>query len=318
MIVEHLINSMLFVEKIDSSDYLVKNKSKLKYIGKLPSAFNDVVLNFKPDGTVSAVHKKDKKTEAELNQFVSMLKQEISPLVSYISQKIFNGEKIYSQELVVHQKENVLALCDLSSQSAVLEIKTVENLDINKFKEQLYYEANGRSCYVLQMDWIQLPKKIGFIVSKVDLVVGDTPRKQATLNRLSEFIHELNNEEIEVVEYINKSSMVKLKCKTCSYEWQCSYNMAIKKPFCQNCYPSIKKEQFSKQELTESEKQEIRTQKYRQKVIDKSNGKIEIIEYIGSKDNVTAKCLECGYEWDVRADHLLSRPYCPSCRRRCN
>jgi len=235
MVIEHLINSMLYVEKVDSSDFLIKNKSKLKYIGKMPSIFDEILLDFRPDGTVRAVHEKDKKAEEELNQFVESLKKELYPLVNYIAQDVFLGEKVFSQELVVHQNENILALCDLSSKNTVLEIKTYSNLDINKFKEQLYYQSNGRSCFVLQIDWAQLPKKIEFVVSKVDFVICEAPPS--------------------------------------------SY-----------------------------------AERYRQKVSKLSDGVIEIRDYISSKEKVTAKCSQCQNEWVIRADRLLSKPFCPYCR----
>ena len=52
MVIEHLINQMLDAEKVDSSAFLIQNKSKLKYLGKLPSAFEEVPMYFNPDGTV--------------------------------------------------------------------------------------------------------------------------------------------------------------------------------------------------------------------------------------------------------------------------
>ena len=53
MTIEHLINTMLNVEKIDSSAFLIQNKSKLKYIGKLPSPYDDIYMSFNVDGTVT-------------------------------------------------------------------------------------------------------------------------------------------------------------------------------------------------------------------------------------------------------------------------
>ncbi|MEG9298050.1 excinuclease ABC subunit C [Mangrovibacillus sp. Mu-81] len=56
-----------------------------------------------------------------------------------------------------------------------------------------------------------------------------------------------------------------------------------------------------------------RAETFRGKVIAKSNNKIDIVEYISSKEKVTAKCQDCGHKWKKRSDHLLARLYCPRC-----
>ncbi len=52
----------------------------------------------------------------------------------------------------MHQDKNVLALCDLSSDTAVLEIKTY-GVNFDKMGDQLFYETNGRDCYIMQIEW---------------------------------------------------------------------------------------------------------------------------------------------------------------------
>ena len=68
MTVEHLINTQLHVKKIDSRSFLYANKSKLKYIGVLPSAYDIVPMSFNKDGTITAVRKQDKRMEQEINE----------------------------------------------------------------------------------------------------------------------------------------------------------------------------------------------------------------------------------------------------------
>ncbi|WP_018782178.1 hypothetical protein [Bacillus sp. 95MFCvi2.1] len=58
-----------------------------------------------------------------------------------------------------------------------------------------------------------------------------------------------------------------------------------------------------------------RVEAYKQKVINRSNNTIEALNYVSSKEKVTAKCKSCGHEWEIRSDHLLARPYCPLCRK---
>ena len=76
-------------------------------------------------------------------------------------------------------------------------------------------------------------------------------------------------------------------------------------------YEKIKKERIIK---SEEELFKERLSRYQYKIAIKSNGTIQILNYINAKENVKAKCLICGHEWTRRADHLLERCYCPMCR----
>lgn len=167
VIIENLINTLLHVNEINSQPFLYDNKSKLKYIGVLPSAYDIVPMDFNEDGTVRTIRKQDKKLEKDINNFVQDLKQEMLPMIQFIAEDIFQGQTISSQELVIHPQNKILALCDLSTASAVMEIKTNYIMNIENIKEQLYFEANGRDCYLLQMDWSLIPDSISFIISKV-------------------------------------------------------------------------------------------------------------------------------------------------------
>ena len=42
------------------------------------------------------------------------------------------------------------------------------------------------------------------------------------------------------------------------------------------------------------------------------------LENIGSKEKVDAVCTICGYRWNPRADHLMERCWCPSCKKHLN
>ncbi|MGN0621205.1 MAG: exonuclease domain-containing protein [Porcipelethomonas sp.] len=317
--VEHLINSMLEAEEIDSTQFLIENKRKLKYIGKLPSVYDEIYLDFNLDGTVSAADKKDEILAEELNEFLLVLKKELVYLTDYIRETIFDGEHIFSQELVVHKDKNILALCDLSNSRAVLEIKTYGSLDLERFACQLYYESNGRDCYILQIDWSSVSKKkIGFIVSKVKFEIGETQNYNLHENRINRFKEKLNNEEIDVVSYIDTYSKVTLCCKVCGKEWTKSYNAVIKNSHCPYCYSSTSMKTESnhkKKGLTNEAQQEKRIQSYVDKIKERSSEKVTALQYNGSKEKLTAECLICHHQWSIRADHLLLRPYCPKCRK---
>jgi uncharacterized Zn finger protein len=58
-----------------------------------------------------------------------------------------------------------------------------------------------------------------------------------------------------------------------------------------------------------------RGEAFRLKVLERSNNKIVVLNYVSSKENVTVECTNCGHVWEKRSDHLLARPYCPECRK---
>lgn len=263
MTIEHLINTMLDAERIDSSDFLIQNKSKLKYIGKLPSPFDEICMNFNSDGTVSSVENKDKKLADELNKFILHLKAEFIPLVDYIKKSIFKNRHILSQELVVHQDKNVLALCDLSSDTAVLEIKTYGIVDFDKMGDQLFYESNGRDCYIMQIEWSI--KKMTFVISKIKFEINDSLPTNSLESRIANFKNKITNKQVDVVEYTDSYSKVTLRCQICGNAFSKSYNAMLKRSECPHCNPTATPKTERKPKmltLSSEEKQLNRTQKY--------------------------------------------------------
>ena len=130
---------MLHVQKENNTPFLYANKCKLSYIGKIPSSFESVPMDFNEDGTVTAANRKDKELEVKLNNAVGILRERLDPLIKYIRDDIFGGKTIKSQELVVDRDYNVLALCDLSSDDTVLEIKS-NPIKPEYYKDQLFFE----------------------------------------------------------------------------------------------------------------------------------------------------------------------------------
>lgn len=71
------------------------------------------------------------------------------------------GEKIFSQELAFSHDNKVFALCDLSSKSTVVEIKTIESAFLfesglrlrNRTAQQIWHQARGRTTYLLSTEF---------------------------------------------------------------------------------------------------------------------------------------------------------------------
>lgn len=321
MTIEHLINTMLHVKEIDSMPFLKANKSKLKYIGVLPSAYNIVPMHFNEDGTFTAIRNQDKQMEKEINSFVHAIKKEIQPMIQYIAEDIFHGENISSQELVIHPQNKILALCDLSTADAVMEIKTNYTMNIYNIKEQLYYESNGRECYLLQTDWSLMPDCLKFVISKVTFSIGkikggEIKRSRSLESRWQHFQNKIKNKNIVVTRYVDSNTKVKLKCKLCGHEWETSCSTIVKNPVCLFCNPIVKHIAKDTNKVSEEERKHLRQIRYYIRLSEASNGTLKAHNYTGSKDLVDVECIVCGHKWTTRADHLLSRAYCPVCRKR--
>lgn len=324
MIIEHLINSMLHVEKVDSSEFLLENKAKLKYVGKLPSVIDIVPMVFKEDGTVRSVREQDKKTEENLNKMILFMKESFSPLIEYIKNLLVE-ERILSQELVVNREHNVLALCDLSTSWAIMEIKASSYSDVKVYANQLFFESNGRKCYILQTDWSNMPKRISIYISEISFEIIDA--QEEARRKLYEKKEKIDNDKVELVSYSEITSPVVLKCKECGYEWKISYKSALRNTGCPECkrlerLANRQNNNSRRIGLSEEEKEKnkenyrIKREKtYIQTIYDLSEGNLCVLEYTGAKEKVVVRCQKCNRKWSTRADHLKDRCFCSRCRR---
>ncbi|WP_394542160.1 excinuclease ABC subunit C [Priestia aryabhattai] len=112
--------------------------------------------------------------------------------------------------------------------------------------------------------------------------------------------------------------------KKCIANESLESNEFIEKLF-SNKLPKIKKKRKSdtkkatrvkkKSSLPKIDSKTKRAEAYKQKVLKRSEDTIEILKYVSSRENVIAQCIVCKYKWEIRSDHLLHRPYCPSCRK---
>ena len=116
----------------------------------------------------------------EINETHKILKNDknLKNVVSYITNNIFNKQKLSSQELVVNKKDSILSLCDLSSEKSILEIKTSspillenEKRYFEKFKYQLYYQSNNRKTYLMRIEFAD--DKIAINFWQIIITVGE-------------------------------------------------------------------------------------------------------------------------------------------------
>lgn len=319
MTIEHLINTMLEARDVNDETLLfqAKNRSKLKMIGKLPSMIHNISAIFNKDGTITTVNKDDEERVKKINEVTLAIKKEISPLIEFIKNEIFNNEEILSQELVLNENDNVMAKCDLSSDNKILEIKAFNDNDIDKFKYQLYYEANGRDIYLLQTFWFaNIKKGLKFTIYKINPI--EYKERTSYLEvRKSNYEKKINNKDISVLTYNGYGQKVLLKCSKCNNEWESSYNSILRYNQCPFCNPKENKnrEKIIIPRMTEEEKIRKKFSSYQYKIALKSNSTIQVLEYTGSREPVKVKCLVCGLERTYsRADHFLDRCGCSNCK----
>ena len=164
----------------DNLEFLVRNKSHLKAIFTLKSPFDEIPIIKGGDGTVRTLDPKREESIKQVNAVTKIMMESIAPVIKFIQEKIFHNKEIMSQELVISKDRKILALCDFSNEKSVLEMKTysVINADgsVNSaLARQLYYQSNGRKCYVLS------------IIFKND--------EQYSLENVALYIYEVNFEE---------------------------------------------------------------------------------------------------------------------------
>ena len=157
---ENGINSVLNVEKQDNSQFLAKNRGYLEYIGSLECRLNEIPIALQEDGTICSLDDEYDDYIEEVNKVTKIIIKSLTPVYDFIKTKIFTTDKILSQELSISRDGKVLALCDLSNDENVLEIKTFkvtkEDGEINNsLAKQLYYESKGRKTFVLSIDFDQ-------------------------------------------------------------------------------------------------------------------------------------------------------------------
>ena len=327
MIVEHLIDTMLGVTKADNAEFLAENSAKNELLGYMPSYINFTPMSFNDDGTVTAVREEDKEHERKLNAMIEQARAQLTPLAEFIKDEVFHGAPVTSQELVVNDDLGILALCDLSSEDAVLEIKT-SRCEPERYAEQLHYAAKGRTTYLLGMEWFRDEGEVpsaALVLKKVRTYPGEKPDKRRD-KTVASLAGALDAGGIDLVEYVKSTDPIKVRCRDCGTEWEETYSrIKAGKCACPTCHPNCAVKRRTKraagvpkpqrEKLTPEQALAKRAQRYAEKVSNRSDGSIEVdvSSYIGGKDPVRARCIRCGHTWTPRTDHLLARPYCPKC-----
>lgn len=210
---ENGINAELHVEKQDNFEFLVRNKSHLEYIGSLDYQITEIPVLTQNDGTLKSLdHQNDEYIE-EVNKVTKIITNSLTPVFEFIKQKIFTTGKIMSQELSISPDGKVFALCDLSNQENVLEIKTYSIFEndgaiIDSLARQLYYESNGRKTYALSIDFDrQINYQGDYIVDGVNVRIYKIALEESEPKPI-EGVWTLHTDEIKILEMIQYNPLI--------------------------------------------------------------------------------------------------------------
>ncbi|MBD5131095.1 MAG: hypothetical protein HDT28_00640 [Clostridiales bacterium] len=175
---ENGINAELNVNKQDNSLFLSQNNQQLEYVWSLKSPFREMPVVAQADGTIKSLDRENDEYIAEVNRVTKLVMENLKGVFEYIKNEIFKDEAIMSQELCISDDRKVLALCDLSSPTKVLEIKTKpiwlnDNNNVRTpLARQLFYESKGRDVYLLSVDIKEhINKKGDYVTDSVGVVI---------------------------------------------------------------------------------------------------------------------------------------------------
>lgn len=210
---ENGINSSLNVEKQNNSEFLIKNKSRLEYIGSLDSRITEIPIEALKDGTMKSLDNQFDEYVEEVNAVTKLVINYLTPVFDFIKNRIFSTGKILSQELSISNDNKILALCDLSNEENVLEIKTFniskENESISSnLARQLYYESKGRKTYVLSVDIDSHKNSKGKSITDAVNVRIYQILLQETQPKPVERIRTLYDDEIRILELIQENPAI--------------------------------------------------------------------------------------------------------------
>ena len=147
---------------------------------------------------------------------------------------------------------------------------------------------------------------------------GTHPRLKKREQRKTELQKHLIQGNIDLISFEAKSKPVTIKCKVCGHFWNVSFYIAsTSMPKCPHCFPpAYPKPKAPKEKISLEEQLQARAKAYADLILAKSGGTLKVIEYRGSNKKATIMCMMCDYRWEIRADHLKNRCYCPHCKKR--
>lgn len=195
----------------------------------------------------------------------------------------------------------------------------VESMLRMLLKDERYFEKHN-AAYDAK-DELLIMQMIGYPTDQYPNIQDVSMIKKPAYTRLEK--HELRKNElqkhlsegnIDLISFEATNKPVTIKCKQCEHSWNVSYLSASNKmPKCPKCFPIVKSKP-SKRKMS-SERLHTKAKNYADLISARSDGTLKIIEYRGSNEKVRVMCAVCLHIWEIRADHLKTRCYCPQCKK---
>ncbi len=130
---------------------------KLKMVGILPSERKEIPVMKREDGTLKSLDPQFEDYIRSVNETSNIIRSGITEVIDYIREKVFDNKEIRTQELTLSENNRVLALCDLSSDDAILEIKTFDIFSVIYTRKrenvirQMYYQKGNKKLYAMSI-----------------------------------------------------------------------------------------------------------------------------------------------------------------------
>ena len=188
---ERIIRSALNAKVIEDSSFAKENFKNLQLIGEFTydPMIHEIPVIENSDGTLTAVRPSDKLFVAEMNRTMLAIKDEIKPLIKFITDEVFLCKEINSQETVINDDLRIFGYTDFSNDSTCLEMKFSGSLmddylmtnnrpALNKHKYQFFALAKDRPMYLLIGAYTK------FVVLKLSFFVGEESKRERIINRV--------------------------------------------------------------------------------------------------------------------------------------
>lgn len=195
----------------------------------------------------------------------------------------------------------------------------VESMLRMLLKDEGYFEKHN-AAYDAK-DELLIMQMIGYPTDQYPNIQDVLTTKERAHTRLEK--HELKKNElqehlakgnIDLISFQATNKPITIKCKQCGHSWNVSYLTASNKMLkCPKCFPIVKSK--PSEVKMSSERLHTKAKNYVDLISAKSDGTLKVIEYRGSNKNATVMCVACLHIWEIRADHLKTRCYCPQCKK---
>lgn len=336
--IENAIDAMLKVEEQDNLDFLVQNKKHLEFIGSLDSWIQEIPIITEDDGTIKTVDPRYKDYINDVNHVTKLIMQNLSSTIEFIKNKVFKESKVLSQEMVISEDKKILALCDLSSESSVLEIKTMDIIHNDEYglhltpyiSRQLYFQRRKRDVYAASIvfdthytehGFSEIIDGIKITIYKVDLkIVEVKPKVYKPFGFAVKILNELiKDNSLSYRQLAEKTGLSERAVQGRIHELRDNCFIVREGMSNQNGVWRVLKDENGNP-VPEEKQVKVRvidhTELHKNRVKNLTNGLIVCTDYINSKSNASYRCTVCGHTWSTRPEHFLHRQKhgCPKCK----